>query len=111
MAQALEAPAERATAYLHDVLEDTALTAEDLQREGFPVEVIQAVRCLTRTEGEDYEDYIERVKDNPIAVRVKLSDLHHNMDRNRLPEVTERDRKRLERYRRAVETLTRDTES
>lgn len=92
---------EKTAAMLHDVLEDTALTASGLTEAGFPPEVVEAVVCLTRGEGEEYDAYIERVCGNRIAARVKLADLTDNMDLNRLPEPTERDFRRLERYVRA----------
>lgn len=101
----------QAIAWLHDILEDTDLRAEDLRSFGFTEEVIRTVVDLTRISGEDYEDYIRRLSKNPLAVQVKLADLHHNMDLSRLPEVTPKDLKRLEKYRKA-ETFLRqiDTE-
>ncbi len=90
---------ERAAALLHDVLEDTPLTAAELAAEGFPREVLEAVVCLTRVR--DYAVYIERVCGNRLAAAVKLADLTDNMDLNRLPGLTQRDFQRLERYIRA----------
>lgn len=92
---------EKTVTVLHDTLEDTPLTAADLAAEGFPPEVVEAVLCLTRGEGEDYVAYIERVCGNRLAARVKLADLADNMDLNRLPGLGERDFRRLERYIRA----------
>lgn len=92
---------ERAAALLHDVLEDTPLTAAELAAEGFPREVLEAVVCLTRVRDEDYAVYIERVCGNRLAAAVKLADLTDNMDLNRLPGLTQRDFQRLERYIRA----------
>ena len=91
-------------ALLHDVLEDTPLTAAELAAEGFPREVLEAVVCLTRVRDEDYAVYIERVCGNRLAAAVKLADLTDltdNMDLNRLPGLTQRDFQRLERYIRA----------
>ena len=92
---------EKTVAMLHDLLEDTAYTADDLRREGFHEEVITAVVCLTKIEGEDYTDYIERICQNKLAARVKLADLTDNMDLNRLPGLTPKDFQRLEKYLRA----------
>lgn len=69
-------------ALLHDVLEDTPVTPEELARE-FPQPVVGAVCLLTRGEGEDYRSYIRRIRQNPVAVRVKLADLAHNLDQTR----------------------------
>ena len=92
---------EKTVAMLHDLLEDTEITAEDLRKEAFPEEVIEAVLCLTKTDGEDYTEYIERICKNKLAARVKLADLMDNMDLNRLPGLTPKDFQRLEKYLRA----------
>ena len=74
------------TALLHDVVEDTDMTFEKLEQEGFPEEVITALKCLTHEEGVPYLGaYIERIKANPLARKVKLADLEHNLDSTRLP--------------------------
>ncbi len=92
---------EKTVAMLHDLLEDTTYTEEDLRREGFSEKVIEAVSCLTKTEGEDYTEYIERICQNKLAARVKLADLTDNMDLKRLPGLTPKDFQRLEKYLRA----------
>ena len=92
---------EKTVAMMHDLLEDTDITAEDLRKEGFSDEVVAAVVCLTKIEGEDYADYIERICQNKLAARVKLADLKDNMDLNRLPGLTPKDFQRLEKYLRA----------
>lgn len=91
----------KAAAWLHDVLEDTDLTADDLRREGVPELVVRTVEVLTHAEGESYQEYLGRVARNPLAVRVKLADLAHNSDLSRIPQPTERDYARIEKYRRA----------
>lgn len=96
---------ERMAAVLHDVMEDTPVTAEDLAAAGIPGRVIAALHCLTKREGESYEDFITRIEPDPIARCVKLADLEDNMDVRRLPEVTEKDRQRLDRYARAWRRL------
>ena len=69
-------------ALLHDVVEDTEVTLEDLGRE-FPPEVVEAVALLTHDKTVDYSEYVKEVKKNPIAKRVKLADLAHNSDESR----------------------------
>lgn len=90
-------------ALLHDVVEDTEVTLEELERE-FPWEVTEAVRLLTHEESVDYFDYIRAIKANPLAMEVKFADLAHNSDESRLcvGEVTEEKRLRWrEKYRKA----------
>lgn len=95
-------------AVLHDVVEDTDTGMDVIEKE-FPAEVAQAVRLLTHEPGKPYLEYIEELKDNPIARRVKLADLSHNMDdtRNadRDTEPVEKRTKRREKYMRAKEML------
>ena len=70
-----------------------------LNNEGFSVEVISILRCVTKkSEDEDYNKFIDRVTQNPIAVRVKINDLLDNMDITRFEELNERDLKRLNKY-------------
>jgi (p)ppGpp synthase/HD superfamily hydrolase len=97
----LETETERMVAVLHDVVEDSPWTLERLRGLGYPEEVLGALDCLTKREGETYEAFIERVRPHPLARRVKLADLEDNMDVRRLPAVTARDAERLARYRAA----------
>jgi len=92
---------EKMVAILHDVVEDTDWTFEKLAQEGFPDEVIEALKCVTKRGGEAYEDFVRRSASNKIARRVKLADLEHNMDARRLSDVTEKDVERLNKYVRA----------
>lgn len=69
-------------ALLHDVVEDTPITFEELEKD-FPREVIEAVRLLTHDDEEDYFDYVRRIKEHPVARRVKLEDLKHNSNQSR----------------------------
>ena len=96
-----ETEMEKITALLHDVLEDSDHTLEDLRREGFAEEILEALVCLTHLEGEDYMTYIERICQNPLAARVKYADLQDNMDISRIPQPTEKDFARLEKYKKA----------
>ncbi len=102
----LESETERIVAVLHDVLEDSDLTDRDLQKAGYPTEIVEAVRYLTRLKEEEYEGYIERVKGNTLAVRVKIADLEDNLNYERIKEPDEDDLKRYERYRRALALLS-----
>lgn len=92
-------------ALLHDVVEDTSVTIDDLKNYGFSEEVISAVAALTHDPDTDYMDYIARVKKNPIAAAVKLEDLKHNSDLTRLDEVTAKDIQRNEKYKKAIALL------
>jgi (p)ppGpp synthase/HD superfamily hydrolase len=97
----LETETERMVAVLHDVVEDSPWTLERLRALGYPEEVLDALDCLTKREGESYEAFIERVLPHPLARRVKRADLEDNMDVRRLPAVTAKDAERLARYRAA----------
>ena len=98
---------EKIAGVLHDVVEDSDWTLEMLEKEGIPKDVMDALRCVTKlSEDEDYDHFIERVKTNPLAVKVKLNDLKDNMDITRLGEVTEKDLARLNKYIRAYRQLT-----
>lgn len=107
MMLAVTTPEARMAAVLHDVVEDTAVTLEELRDEGFPAAVISAVEALTKRDGEDYETFIRRVAPNPIAREVKLADLRDNSDLSRILEPIERDRERVKKYRRAIAYLER----
>lgn len=98
---------EKIAGVLHDVVEDSDWTFEMLEKEGIPKDVMDALRCVTKlSEDEDYDHFIERVKTNPLALKVKLNDLKDNMDITRLGEVTEKDLARLNKYIRAYRQLT-----
>ena len=71
-------------ALLHDVVEDTDYTLEDIRAQGFCETIVEAVKCLTKEKGRDYMDYIDNVKKNELAKRVKLEDIKHNSDEQRL---------------------------
>lgn len=96
---------EKAVAYLHDVLEDTAMTADELRKAGIPDEVVSAVITLTKRPAQDYFAYLAKVKDNQIARVVKIADLTHNSDLSRLSVISEKDLKRLAKYQQALAFL------
>ncbi len=98
---------EKIVGVLHDVIEDTDWTFEMLEAEGFSREVIEALKCVTKlSENENYDDFIERVRKNPLAVAVKINDLTDNMDIRRLPYLSDKDVKRLKKYLKAYKKLT-----
>ena len=103
----MESEVERVVGILHDVVEDTWYTKEDLRSRGYPTEVLEPLDCLTKRPGEEYEDFIKRIEPNPLARRVKLMDIEDNMDVRRLSTMTENDLQRLERYRKAWAELKR----
>jgi (p)ppGpp synthase/HD superfamily hydrolase len=105
MMLSVDTPEARMAAVLHDVVEDTAVTLEQLRDEGFPDSVLAAVEALTKRDGEDYEAFIRRVAPNPIARKVKLADLRDNSDLSRIADPTERDLERIEKYQRAAQYL------
>ena len=92
-------------ALLHDVVEDTDVTFEDLAAEGYPEEVLAALRLLTHHPEEPYFDYVKRIKSNPIATKVKLADLAHNSDLTRMDEITPYALTRNEKYKKAAAIL------
>ncbi len=96
---------DQAAALLHDVVEDSDMTLDGLRAEGFPEEVVHAVDCLTKREGESWPDYIARVEGDARAVRIKLADLEDNMDLRRYPEVKPEDLERINRYLYAYQRL------
>lgn len=92
-------------ALLHDVVEDTELTFEDLEKQGFGEEIIAALKLLTHNDDTPYMDYVAEIKSNKIATAVKLADLRHNSDLTRLDVVDEKALKRKEKYEKAIKLL------
>jgi (p)ppGpp synthase/HD superfamily hydrolase len=100
---------EKICGVLHDLVEDTEWTFEDLRREGFSKTVIDALTCVTKTsEDEDYDKFIERIEKNRLAVIVKINDLSDNMDVRRFDVIREKDIQRLNKYLRAYRRLTQN---
>lgn len=100
----------RIVAVLHDVLEDTDVTAHDLAAEGFSEEIVEAVQAMSRREGEDYQDFVRRAKQNSIARTVKIADIEDNMDPSRNTEPSVKDMERLSKYGRALDELMTETQ-
>ena len=93
-------------ALLHDVVEDTQYTFDDLQAMGFPAQVIDVLKLLTHDEAVPYMEYVKKIAVNPIAKKVKLADLAHNSDLSRLDVVDERAIQRADKYREAIRILS-----
>ena len=104
--QRLVSSEEKIAGILHDVVEDTGWTFEQLAKEGFPEQILKALDAVTKREGEEYEAFVKRSAANPLAKRVKLADLEDNMDLRRMPGVDERDLPRLQKYVKAWRFLT-----
>ena len=92
-------------ALLHDVMEDTDWTEEDLRQAGMPEPVMRALKLMCHDKAVPYMDYVLSLRGDPIARVVKQADLRHNSDLSRLPVVTQKDLDRVEKYRRAMELL------
>ncbi len=100
---------EKICGVLHDLVEDTEWTFEDLRREGFSKTVIDALTCVTKiSEDEDYEEFTNRIAKNRLAVIVKINDLSDNMDVRRFDVIREKDIQRLNKYLRAYRRLTQN---
>jgi (p)ppGpp synthase/HD superfamily hydrolase len=97
---------EKIVGVLHDIVEDTDWTFEHLLTNGFSEEVVDALRCITKlSDDEPYDNFIERIKKNSLAVKVKLNDLKDNMDICRLSYISNKDTKRLKKYLKAYKQL------
>ena len=107
VASQVDTEEEKAVALLHDVIEDSPVSAEELLQAGLPETVVTAVQILTKKKEQDYQTYLETVKKNPLARVVKLADLKHNSDLSRLSSITEKDRERLKKYKKAIDFLSR----
>ena len=107
VASQVDTEEEKAVALLHDVIEDSPVSAEELLQAGLPETVVTAVQVLTKKKEQDYQTYLETVKKNPLVRVVKLADLKHNSDLSRLSSITEKDRERLKKYKKAIDFLSR----
>jgi (p)ppGpp synthase/HD superfamily hydrolase len=104
---AVEGESSRMAAVLHDILEDTPVTATDLRERGIPERVVDAVRALTHLDSTTYESYIETVDGDDLAREVKLADLADNLANNRRLPAEDHVVERIDRYERAITRLTR----
>lgn len=102
----MDSEPERIAAILHDVVEDSEITLDDLRDEGFSAEVLTAVALLTHDKSATaYDDYVRKLKPNAIARKIKLADLQHNMDVRRMVTINPEDQERLKKYHRAWRIL------
>ncbi len=105
LAKAMETDDEIIVALLHDVVEDTDTTIDDLIEAGFNDNVLNALVAITKRDDESYDEYLEQVRKNPVATKVKLADLKHNSDLTRINNPTEKDYNRVEKYHKYIELL------
>lgn len=105
IAEEMDDEASVCVALLHDVLEDSQITASYLKGAGFTCEIVDAIVLLTHDKSIPYLDYIEAIKSNPLATKVKIADLKHNCDLSRLDNPTEEDMARVRKYKMALSIL------
>ena len=91
---------------LHDVVEDGNVKLVELLEQGFSQPIVAAIDCLTRRNNETYEEFIDRIKVNALARKVKVKDIRDNMDLTRLVTVTDKDLSRASKYHKALKQLT-----
>jgi len=96
---------EMVVAVLHDVVEDSNVSLDDLLSHGFSRTVVEAIDCLSRRDGESYENFINRISENGLARKIKIEDLKDNMDLTRLDSVTDKDLARIDKYHSALRML------
>lgn len=96
----VESIEEKIVAILHDVIEDTDITADDLLLVGIPENLVIEIIALTHHPDVDYDEYVKQISGHKIASKVKLADLKDNMDITRYKEITDGDFERLKRYHR-----------
>ena len=98
-------PVDQTTAVLHDVVEDTEITMDDLRDAGYRPEIVDAIDALTHRTEDSYEQYIESVARNPVARRVKIADLEENLANNRRSALGPGNADRIRRYEAALDRL------
>ncbi|WP_416397511.1 GTP pyrophosphokinase [Allohahella sp. A8] len=96
---------EMIVAVLHDVVEDTGLTAADLEKYGFSEDIIATIDCLSRQRGESYDSFLARIAQDDLARRVKIADIKDNLNLTRLDQLTNRDMARAKKYHKALKVL------
>ena len=101
VASYMDTDVEKTIAYLHDVLEDTGVTVDEL-RNHFSNEIVDTVITLTHRKDESYFEYIQRISKSKLAKKVKVADLLHNLDITRIKEPTKQDYERLEKYKKTI---------
>lgn len=104
----VESMEEKIVAVLHDAIEDSEVTIEELRDLGFSEEILTAIHLLTRSTEDSYEEFIEKTTTNRTARNVKIADIKENMNISRIKNPTQEDYNRLEKYRKALERLERE---
>lgn len=105
LAEQMDTEEETCVALLHDVMEDTDYTADDIRAVGMSDPVMEALHLMTHDSKVAYMDYVAALAENPLARKVKMADLRHNMDVTRLEKVTEKDLARKQKYEKAYAIL------
>jgi (p)ppGpp synthase/HD superfamily hydrolase len=105
LAEQMETEETIIVALLHDLVEDTDYTLDDLRKMGFSQEVVGAIGLMTHADAVPYMDYVAKIKENPLAKAVKLADLRHNSDLTRLNSVDQKALDRREKYLKAIKFL------
>ena len=105
LAEQMDTEVTTVVALLHDVVEDSDYTLEDLKKMGFPASVIDALTLMTHEPSVPYMEYVEAISSNPIASKVKLADLRHNSDLSRLDKIDPKALTRVEKYAAAIKLL------
>lgn len=108
LALGMNSPDEQIVAVLHDVLEDSNFEIGDFVQYSFSKNILNALVCLTKRDGESYMEYIQRVKTNKIATAVKLCDLKDNLNITRLLSLNDKDFSRIKKYHEALKLLTNE---
>lgn len=101
-----ETEKEMTVAVLHDVVEKSDWTLERLREEGFDDDILEAVDLLTRRDSQEYMDYIDRLKGNSLARKIKIADIEDNMNPERMGSSREENTEKLSRLRKAWRILT-----
>lgn len=102
-----EAEIEMIVAVMHDVIEDSAFTQGDLKKLGFSDEVVEAIDCLSKRQGEAYDSFILRVSKNNLARKIKIEDIKDNLNLSRLKTISDKDLRRAAKYHRALALLAK----
>ena len=108
LAEQMEIEEEVIVALLHDVVEDTDITLDELRSYGFSEQVMDALSILSHANDIPYRRYISTINysKNPLVKKIKLADLRHNNDETRLDEIGEKDKERFKKYRKAIRVLS-----
>ena len=105
LAEQMETEDAVVVALLHDVVEDTVYTLDDIRAMGFPERIVKSLALMTHDKSVPYMEYVKKIKSDPVAKAVKLADLRHNSDLSRLDYVDERALERIEKYKKAIALL------